>query len=56
MVDFTIVVCAYNEAANIENCLKALFTQDYAGLDVQLIVIDNSSTDDTYTLAKTCLE
>ena len=56
MVDFTIVVCAYNEAANIEKCLKALFTQDYADLDVQLIVIDNSSTDDTYTLAKTCLE
>lgn len=56
MVDFTIVVCAYNEAANIEKCLKALFTQDYAGFDVQLIVIDNSSTDDTYTLAKACLE
>lgn len=56
MVEFTIVVCAYNEAANIEKCLKALFTQDYAGTYVQLIVIDNSSTDDTYTLAKTCLE
>lgn len=46
MIKISVVVSAYNEEKNIENCLKSLKFAD------ELIVIDNGSTDRTAELAK----
>jgi poly-beta-1,6-N-acetyl-D-glucosamine synthase len=43
---FSILVCARNEARNLERHLPALFAQEYAG-DFEIVVADDASTDDT---------
>lgn len=46
----SVVVTTKNEASNIENCLKSIIEQDYP--NIEIIVVDNSSTDQTKELAK----
>jgi O-antigen biosynthesis protein len=41
----SVIVCAYNAAATIDDCLSALGRVDYP--DVEVIVVDDGSTDDT---------
>ena len=44
---FSVVVPAHNEAEHIEACLGALTALDASPGDVEVIVVDNGSTDDT---------
>jgi glycosyltransferase involved in cell wall biosynthesis len=46
----SIVVTTKNEEANIGNCLRSLVEQTYTNLE--LIVVDNDSTDDTKEIAR----
>ncbi len=46
----SVIVPAYNEAEDIEECLGSILTQDYAG-EVEVIVIDDGSTDATAAAA-----
>lgn len=50
-VRFTVVVPAFNEAAFIGRTLDSLRHQDFAG-GVEVIVVDNNSTDGTAEIAK----
>ena len=45
-LDTTVIMCAYNEEANIARAIHAIFNQNYAGR-IRLIVVDNRSTDKT---------
>ncbi|HDS1207143.1 TPA: glycosyltransferase family 2 protein [Shewanella algae] len=47
----SVIVCAYNEEANIVNCINSLFAQTLANEYFEVIICDNSSTDNTYLLA-----
>jgi len=47
-VDFTVIVCTYNRCGNLPSCLGALARQvDVEGLDWEVLVVDNNSTDNT---------
>lgn len=45
-----ILVAARNEAANIRNCLQSLSQQDYPSASLQIVVIDDHSTDTTASI------
>jgi glycosyltransferase involved in cell wall biosynthesis len=46
----SVIVTTKNEESNIENCLKSLIYQSYK--HIEIIVVDNNSTDRTKTIAK----
>jgi len=46
-VDISVVVCTHNRSALLHGALTHLLTQDFGGLAVEIIVVDNNSTDDT---------
>ena len=48
----SIVIPVRNESAHIQGCLKAVLAQNYPPHLFEVIVIDDYSTDDTYTLAR----
>lgn len=48
----SIIVPVRNEAAHIQQCINAVLAQDYPQHLFEVIVIDDYSTDDTYTLAR----
>ena len=48
----SIVVPAYNESAYIKESIESLLTLDYPKEKLDLIIIDDGSTDDTYKIAK----
>lgn len=48
---FSVVIPAVNEALVIGDCLRSLSQQDFAG-EVEIIVVDNNSTDDTAAIAR----
>jgi glycosyltransferase involved in cell wall biosynthesis len=48
---FSIVIPARNEADFLGDCLDSLLAQDFSGL-VEIIVVDNNSTDGTAELAR----
>lgn len=48
MMDIYVIVCAYNEAQNVESMLEALQSQTYKGFN--LILVDDGSTDSTYQI------
>ncbi|HEY6093698.1 MAG TPA: glycosyltransferase [Gallionellaceae bacterium] len=50
----TILVAAYNEAATIEETLQSIDSQIYPG-ELQVIVINDGSTDDTAAIVRKCL-
>ena len=47
----SITITTRNEAANIENCLKSILAQTYPHERLEIIVVDNSSTDATKAIA-----
>ncbi len=47
----TVIVPARNEARNIATCVRSILASNYP--DFQLIVVDDHSTDDTATIART---
>lgn len=48
----TVLIAARNEAANIAACLNAIAAQDYPAELLDVIVIDDNSTDQTTAIAK----
>lgn len=46
----TVIVPAFNEAARIGLCVASLTSQTYPADRLQIIVVDNGSTDDTFAL------
>ena len=48
----SIVIAAKNEEKNIANCLKSIKLQTYPQEKIEIIVVDNNSTDKTKTIAQ----
>ncbi len=48
----TIIVPAYNEAARIPVCIGALQTQSYPKERLQIVIVDNGSSDGTFDLLR----
>jgi len=46
----TIITATYNSASSLEDCIKSVITQTYK--NIEYIIIDNCSTDDTLDIAK----
>ena len=51
MVRVSVVVTTKNEAANIGHCLASVAAQDFPREELEIIVVDNASTDDTKAIA-----
>lgn len=43
----SIIIASYNEAENLEKCLGSLMNLNYTAEDVEIILVDNNSTDNT---------
>ena len=48
----SIIVAAHNEAKNIAVCLDSLLNQDYPEEKMEIIIVDDRSTDDTASIVK----
>src|SRR5574341_160045 len=48
----SIVIPTFNESAFIEKCLQSIFDQKYPPKKLEVLVVDNYSTDNTVALAK----
>ncbi len=46
----SIIIPTYNRAQQLERCLKSLLGQDYPAQCLELIVVDDASTDETATM------
>jgi len=47
-MDFSVIVCTYNRAANLPGCIAHLAAQEgMENLEWEVVVVDNNSTDDT---------
>jgi len=46
-IPFTIIICARNEEKTIETCLYSIIQQNYAKQNIQLILINDASIDNT---------
>jgi glycosyltransferase involved in cell wall biosynthesis len=46
-MQISVVIPTYNRARTLKECLEALFRQDIAHEDFEIIVVDDGSTDDT---------
>ncbi|ALP54075.1 hypothetical protein Tel_13560 [Candidatus Tenderia electrophaga] len=47
-MDFTVIICTYNRSGNLPVCLDHLARQEgVEGLDWEVLVVDNNSSDDT---------
>jgi glycosyltransferase involved in cell wall biosynthesis len=47
-MDFTVILCTYNRAANLPGCIAHLAAQEGTeNLDWEVLVVDNNSTDET---------
>jgi glycosyltransferase involved in cell wall biosynthesis len=46
----SVVICAYNASATLDECLRHACALDYPGIEI--IVVDDGSTDDTATIAR----
>lgn len=48
----SIIIPALNEEKHIANCISAISSLDRCGLEIEIIVVDNGSTDGTFNLAQ----
>lgn len=49
----TVAVCVYNGESMIERCLNSILALDYPANLLDILVVDNASTDSTFELIKT---
>lgn len=47
----SVIIPAYNEEKNIRNCLEAVYSSDYPGNKLEVIVVDDGSSDRTVEVA-----
>ena len=47
MGDFSVIIATYNKAEIVLNCLESIIGADEPGCALEVLVIDNNSTDDT---------
>ncbi len=47
MIKLSLAICTYNRAALLQRALRSVAQQTIGRSDVELIVIDNGSTDET---------
>jgi poly-beta-1,6-N-acetyl-D-glucosamine synthase len=52
----SIIICARNEAKRLPLCLKSLLAQNFNKQDLQLIVVNDASSDETKNIAQSILE
>lgn len=52
MIDVSVIVTTKNEEINIANCLESIKRQNYPQDKIEIIVVDNNSTDRTKEIAK----
>lgn len=52
MESFGIVVCNFNKIDYLKGCLKSLFQSDFNNINVEVIVVDNASTDGSAEFVK----
>ena len=50
-----IIICARNEEQTIEKCLQSIFVQDFDKSLLEIILVNDGSTDNTLLLAQKCL-
>lgn len=56
-IEFTIGICAYNEAANIGNSIESALNQKLSGFVLKkIIVVSSASTDDTDSIVRSKVE
>lgn len=48
----SVVIPAYNEGPYIKECINSVLSSDYPKEKLQILIIDDGSTDDTYKIAK----
>lgn len=48
----SIIIPTFNEEKNIEKCLRSIFAQDYPKEKIEVIIVDDLSTDRTLEIAK----
>lgn len=48
------VIPAYNEGTRIQQCLQSIKQQDYPEANIEIIVVDDASVDNTVEIAKAC--
>ena len=48
----SILICARNEAENIQKCIQSILQQDYPTHLFEIIVIDDGSTDNTIEIVE----
>ena len=52
MISVSVIITTKNEEKNIENCLKSILQQSYPRDKIEIIVVDNNSTDKTKEIAR----
>jgi glycosyltransferase involved in cell wall biosynthesis len=48
----SVIITTKNEERNIANCLKSINSQNLNSLSIEIIVVDNNSTDKTVEIVK----
>tara|TARA_B100001175_G_C19511962_1_gene644453 strand:- start:1019 stop:2074 length:1056 start_codon:yes stop_codon:yes gene_type:complete len=55
-IKLSIIVCAYNEENSIKKCIEKLINQVIDYNNIEIIIIDNESKDQTYHIASECIK
>src|SRR5581483_11808472 len=50
--EITVIIPTYNEEKNLYNCLRSLTKQTYDQRKIEILIIDDNSTDKTVVIAK----
>ena len=50
--EVSVIIPCYNEESNIKNCLDAVYSLDYPQEKMEVIVVDDGSTDNTLDVLK----